>query len=572
MGEENQPGQNTPAPAVILARNTGAQIGLALVVTGLILATVGILSDAWLVQTSPDIEVGLFDTSVGNETFNHGETYTNCSATFKELDFNESVIEETCGPLKSLHDAGFVGSIFIWSGVGTLLVAMVFQIKSFTGYRNKLTSITSLLGGGLVGIGVITWYLMLPESTDDPDLGYALWFCIISASFAVIAGFSNTIQSLLDGPLRMRANGVRCDEEMAEFVLKESSCGDKTLSILCDDQLIRVVRTERKGAIPEVSDLLATRRDAYTGFSHQRMDWLDEMRGIWWVLAGAGLISTFAINPLFSIIFIIGFSLALAQLMDPERFVISTNSGNHSFMINRWRSNRELTNLSMDLVDQTMTAVLRGGDLDTDKIDNRAKLIAERFRFETEQKQKELALVSKPKPVVEPVPAPVLDPVPVSVSVPVPESPNQQPSAPVQAPSSQAPEQPPSTPVVLPPPPPLSASSPPKVATIPPPPTMAPPMITPTPADLPPPPPTMAPPMITPPPAVLPPPPPTMAPPMAAPPPGVLPPPPPTMANPMMTPDPVVLPPPPPMVVQASPREENLSTDEKDGLLGDLID
>ena len=572
MGEENQPGQNTPAPAVILARNTGAQIGLALVVTGLILATVGILSDAWLVQTSPDIEVGLFDTSVGDETINHGETYTNCSTTFKELDFNESVIEETCGPFKSLHDAGFVGSILIWSGVATLLVAMVFQIKSFTGYRNKLTSITSLLGGGLVGIGVITWYLMLPESTDDPDLGYALWFCIISASFAVIAGFSNTIQSLLDGPLRMRANGVRCDEEMAEFVLKESSCGDKTLSILCDDQLIRVVRTERKGAIPEVSDLLATRRDAYTGFSHQRMDWLDEMRGIWWVLAGAGLISTFAINPLFSIIFIIGFSLALAQLMDPERFVISTNSGNHSFMINRWRSNRELTNLSMDLVDQTMTAVLRGGDLDTDKIDNRAKLIAERFRFETEQKQKELALVSKPKPVVEPVPAPVLDPVPVSVSVPVPESPNQQPSAPVQAPSSQAPEQPPSTPVVLPPPPPLSASSPPKVATIPPPPTMAPPMITPTPADLPPPPPTMAPPMITPPPAVLPPPPPTMAPPMAAPPPGVLPPPPPTMANPMMTPDPVVLPPPPPMVVQASPREENLSTDEKDGLLGDLID
>ncbi len=578
MGEENQPGQNTPAPAVILARNTGAQIGLALVVTGLILATIGILSDAWLVQPSSDIEVGLFDTSVGDETINHGETYIECSTNFKELDFNKSVIEETCGPLKSLHDAGFVGSILIWSGVATLLVAMVFQIKSFTGYRNKLTSITSLLGGGLVGIGVITWYLMLPESTDNPDLGYALWFCIISASFAVIAGFTNTIQSLLDGPPRMRANGVRYDEEMAEFVLKESSCGDKTLSILCDDQLIRVVRIERKGALPEVSDLLATRRDAYTGFSHQRIDWLDEMRGIWWVLAGVGLMSTFAINPLFSILFIIGFSLALAQLMDPERFVISTNSGNHSFMINRWRSNRELTNLSMDLVDEAMIAVLRGGDLDTDKIDNRAQLIAERFRFETEQKQKELTQESKPKPVVEPVPAPV----PISVPVPVPESPNQQPSAPVQAPSSQAPEQPPSTPVVLPPPPPLPASSPPKVATIPAPPTMAPPMITPPPAALPPPPPTMAPPttappttappMITPPPAALPPPPPTTAPPMITPPPAALPPPPPTMAHPMMTPTPAVLPPPPPMVVQASPREENLSTDEKDGLLGDLID
>jgi hypothetical protein len=44
------------------------------------------------------------------------------------------------------------------------------------------------------------------------------------------------------------------------------------------------------------------------------------------------------------------------------------------------------------------------------------------------------------------------------------------------------------------------------------------------------------------------------------------------MAQPMMTPTPAVLPPPPPMVVQAGPREENLSTDEKDGLMGDLMD
>lgn len=550
MGEEDQPDQSSSAPAVILARNAGAQIGLALVVMGLVLATIGVLSDAWLVERSgdTDIEVGLFSTTFGNETQNHGDLYSNCTKMMDGLGANESSIEDVCGTLKSLHNAGFIGSIFIWSGIATLFVASFFQIKSFTGNRSKLTTITSLLGGGLIGIGVITWYLMLPESTDNPDLGYALWFCVTASSFGIIAGFSGTLQSLLDGPPRMRANGVRSGTDMGEFVLKESSCGDNTLSILCDDDLIRVVKIERRGAIPSVSDLLATRRDAYTGFSHQRMDWLDDMRGIWWVLAGAGLISTFTISPLFSLVFIIGSLLALAQLMDPERFVISTNSGDHSFIINRWRSNRELTNLSMDLVDEAMIAVLRGEDLDTDKIDNRAGLIAERFRTNAEEEQKELAKAPEPKP--EPQPEPVAVPAPAQVAAPAP------PPASEPAPPSAA-----VAPVAIPPPP----AAVPDVQ--PPPPTVA-PVATPPPSPVTLPPPPTLPPIAAPPASTMMPPPPPMAQGLPA----MMPPPPPTMAQPMMTPTPAVLPPPPPMVVQAGPREENLSTDEKDGLMGDLID
>ena len=208
---------------------------------------------------------------------------------------------------------------------------------------------------------------------------------------ALVAGFSGILQSWIDGPPRMRANGVRSGSEMNEFVLKESSCGDHTLSILVDDDLIRVARIDRVGASPSVSDVLATRRDSYTGFSHQRLDWLDDFKGVWWVVAGASLISSFMISALFLIPFFITSILALLQLMDPERFVISTNSGNHPFFINRWRSNRELTNLAMDLVDDAMIAVLRGEDLDTSALDARAETIANRFSANRDAKLAEEA-------------------------------------------------------------------------------------------------------------------------------------------------------------------------------------
>ena len=184
---------------------------------------------------------------------------------------------------------------------------------------------------------------------------------------------------------------------MKEFVLKESSCGDKALSILVDSDLIRVARISRIGASPSVEDILATRRDSYTGFSHQRLDWLDDFKGVWWVVAGASLISSFMISALFLIPFTIAALLVLLQLMDPERFVVSTNSGNHPFYINRWRSNRELTDLAMDLVDDAMIAVLRGEDLETEKLDARAELIANRFtvNMKAQQMAEKLAAAEK---------------------------------------------------------------------------------------------------------------------------------------------------------------------------------
>ena len=82
------------------------------------------------------------------------------------------------------------------------------------------------------------------------------------------------------------------------FVLKKNPRSDQALSILVDDSLVRVVRIERRGASPYVKDVLAAKRDSYTGFSHQRLDWLDDFKGVWWVVSGA-CVSAVMISNLF---------------------------------------------------------------------------------------------------------------------------------------------------------------------------------------------------------------------------------------------------------------------------------
>ena len=592
MGDEMSPIMSAPPPSIEGERNPAAQMALALVVLGMLLAVNSVLTDAWLVEEADfeaefsgitmtgsfSNETGLDDYSTelcingecNSTTMDLQEAYDNCSETLEDFGANKSVIEDSCGTYGDLATAGMIGTISIWIGVAVFLFAAVLQVMAVMGRRNILTNIIPFASGAIVGLGVLLWFLLLPETDSTPDWGYSLWFALISTLAGILASFTPQIQSVIDGPPRMRARGVRSGTDMSEFVLKESSCGNHCLSVLVDDDLIRVVNVKRIGASPQVSDLMAANRTAYSGFSHQRMDWLDDFRGIWWVLAGASLISIFSITPWFTITFAFGLLMALAQLMDPERFVISTNAGNHSFMINRWRSNRELTNLAMDLVDEAMINVLRGNDLDTSAIDNRAELIAERFQLE--QKDKQLALeqqsqqkqaiaqvVTQPPVIVAPVaetPAPPVEqvaavaettaPIEEAVSGEVSEQP-----APVQevATVEEKPVEPPVQEEVpaasIPPPPPLPVAAPAPT-----------PVIAPPPAQIPPPPVQMPPP------------------PMGAPSAEMMPPPPPPGGAVAIPPAPMSAPaiPPPPVVVQAAPREENMSADEKDDIMGDLME
>ena len=398
MGDDT-PSPASLAPAATVDRNPGAQLALALTVFALVLASNSIINDSWLTTTADttgvtataDYSLTEFNSEIcmgdvcETQVEEYSSSYEDCTELMEDATNSEK--NEACGDIKDFNDAGYVATIMLIVGSVILFAATIMQVRSMMGMDQSKSNLISAIAGIWVGLSVLVWFLILPDTDTDPDWGQGLWMALVAASSGLIAGFSGTIQSWIDGPPRMRANGVRSGTEMTEFVLKESSCGDRSLSILVDSELVRVVKVERVGASSLTKDVLATRRDSYTGFSHQRLDWLDDFKGIWWVIGGASLISTFMISTLFLVPFTIAAILALLQLMDPERFVVSTNSGNHPFYINRWRSNRELTNLAMDLVDDAMIAVLRGEKLDTNLLDARADLIAERFSADRDAKQ-----------------------------------------------------------------------------------------------------------------------------------------------------------------------------------------
>jgi len=576
MGDDT-PSPASLAPAATVDRNPGAQLALALTVFALVLASNSIINDSWLTTTADttgvtataDYSLTEFNSEIcmgdvcETQVEEYSSSYEDCTELMEDATNSEK--NEACGDIKDFHDAGYVATIMLIVGSVILFAATIMQVRSMMGMDQSKSNLISAIAGIWVGLSVLVWFLILPDTDTDPDWGQGLWMALVAASSGLIAGFSGTIQSWIDGPPRMRANGVRSGTEMTEFVLKESSCGDRSLSILVDSELVRVVKVERVGASSLTKDVLATRRDSYTGFSHQRLDWLDDFKGIWWVIGGASLISTFMISTLFLVPFTIAAILALLQLMDPERFVVSTNSGNHPFYINRWRSNRELTNLAMDLVDDAMIAVLRGEKLDTNLLDARADLIAERFSADRDAKQEaeeaaaaeKEAFIAAANAIPEPpesTPAPEQMaelPQDTDMDSTTTEATEQQLEAPTveQTPPEEVAEEvveevveeaPEATPVpvpavTIPPPPPLPAS----------------PAL-----ELPP-----LPMVLPPPPGILPP--PGMA--------GIPAPPPPagaTMQPPMAPLQPVA--PPPPIVVQGAPREDNLSNDEKDNLLGEL--
>ena len=649
MGEDEPSENPTPLP-VTMERNASAQIGLAFTVLALILASNSIINDDWLneradtdswgdITLTQDLKISLTDTT--SEACVDG---SDCESESEDFKFKFENCGDDCTIFEEFQNTGFVTIILLLIGSIILLVATVFQVRLFAGMPSKTPNLLSLSGSIWLGLTLLIWHLMLPEAGTEMSWGQGPWILALASCFGIIAGFSNNLYSVIEGPPRMRAKGVRSGTEMKEFPLKESSCGNHTLSILVDSDLIRVARISRIGASPQVKDVLATRRDSYTGFSHQRLDWLDDFKGLWWILSGASLISAFMISGLFFVIFGITTTLLVLQLMDPERFVISTNSGNHSFFINRWRSNRELTDLAMDLVDDVMIGVLRGGDLDTETLDKRANLIATRFALNQKAIQDKMHNESQEKQAQKLVPPPpqqlvANDPDSTSInpstenniedkqakaaepedsttddkdansteeseSGPEVEEPNSESTNGVAEPDIAVPNSeldesegekietqnqatPPSnSPTPMAP----STAAPPPMASIPPPPIAAIPSMAPPPpaTAIPPPPPSAAPPTMAPPPpiAAIPPPPiaaippPSAAPPSMAPPPPIaaIPPPPATMPPPpgagfpppMLQNQPVTSP--PPVIVKGAPREDNLSDDEKDDLLGDLSD
>ncbi|MCS5526559.1 MAG: hypothetical protein NZ774_01730, partial [Candidatus Poseidoniales archaeon] len=137
------------------APNHTVWVSTGLILAAILLATFGVLSDAWAVQeesetidflgdevtTKVESEMGLDDFSMTicvDEECNSveddlGSAYDNCTSSANDLDFNSSQTEEMCGDLRDTARAGFTGMIFISAGVLVMLTALITTFTSSRG-------------------------------------------------------------------------------------------------------------------------------------------------------------------------------------------------------------------------------------------------------------------------------------------------------------------------------------------------------------------------------------------------------------------------------------------------------
>ena len=162
-----QPGQSAPAPDVSMTdsviggdvsttniyvtQNNGVQGPfLALIIAALLLASLGVIGDAWSVEeqsttilettVTVESEVGLDDRSatscVAGECttmeYDLSDAYDNCTSLASDLEFNSSATEEMCGTAGDMASAGFTGMLFITLGILALIATLV---ATFMGTR-----------------------------------------------------------------------------------------------------------------------------------------------------------------------------------------------------------------------------------------------------------------------------------------------------------------------------------------------------------------------------------------------------------------------------------------------------
>jgi len=250
------------------APNRTMMVHTGLVLAALLLATLGMMSDAWSVEErsttildftiSVESEVGLDDVSVtscadGNCTSavdDLGDAYDNCTSLASDFDYNSSKTEEMCGDIGAMASAGFTGMSFITIGIIALVTSLVATLMRSRGTTLPFAQYYSFIGAGSIFIGLVAWYFMMPEppAESDPSLGYGAWMAIVSIVLAAAAGGyaiynkgsvqSSSIISRIPG------QGVRAltaESEAREFVLRENAMGTKSTSLVEQGKVLRLV-------------------------------------------------------------------------------------------------------------------------------------------------------------------------------------------------------------------------------------------------------------------------------------------------------------------------------------------
>ena len=395
------------------------------------------------------------------------------------------------------------------------------------------------------------------------------------------------------------------DGDFKEYLLRRTNKGDKALSLLSEGDLVKIVKATRsKDGTVQTQQRFMVKKEAILGVSHNKFDWLDRFKLGWWGMFAGGLTLTLvggAFATLGPTLFGAGLVLSAWQFADPEMIVLETTTGRHRLFMNRMGSDRELMACSMDNFSNSVQSLLTDGDMDTSSYDasveelmlgRAAKMqeaaaqaaAAQQMQMQQQmqqQQQMQMQQQMQPAMVVQGQPGQLVAPQPGQVvePAPPPAAALEQPPLPAPAPPAESPES-----AELPPTDSPSESSEQESEPAPPsgeveddsseelpapePPEQSEGIQHPPPPPAPNPPANLSP--VQPPAAPLPPPPAPMPLPPA---PGIeFPSDPPFSEDPLVMDADAELPPPPEAVVSGSPREDNMSTAEKDDLLSMLDD
>ena len=398
-------GGNVSTTNIYVTQNNGIQWpAFALVAAALILASIGMMTDAWAVQeesvtvewagvqitTTVETEMGLDDITttqctngecelVDEFTYDLGTKSDNCTDQAEDANLTSEQTEEMCGKIQDSANAGLAGMIFITFGILVMLSSLVAVFMETRGKILPFSQYYPFVGAVFILIGIITWKLILPEG--DATLGYSARLAITSVLISSMAGIYLLIRHKLGEETKNRSPGLgvrtlETESSSREFVVRETASGNHTLSIVEDGTLFRLSKSIRSGDVTSTEDIFVTRIDALSGFTHARYDWLDKTKYLWNILAVIGLTLTIVCGSLTWVLFFaVGLFLSLVQFADPELITFETNTGKHRLLIYRTGSNRTLTNVSMNHIDSAMREMLSGNEIDTTNIDEVAQQI-----------------------------------------------------------------------------------------------------------------------------------------------------------------------------------------------------
>ena len=150
------------------------------------------------ITTTTETKVGLGDASaticINGEcetvVADLSETYDNCTAQAADLELNSSTTEEMCGTSGDMASAGFTGTLLIILGLLALVATLVATFLGTRGTNLPFSQFYPFGAAAAILIGVIAWYLMMPEPPEgsDPSLGLSAWLTVISSVLAAGAG------------------------------------------------------------------------------------------------------------------------------------------------------------------------------------------------------------------------------------------------------------------------------------------------------------------------------------------------------------------------------------------------